>query len=126
MFISKETAEKLLPILLCAYNVAGDKEAYDLRDELIRAGEQDEVQAAKDLLIANGYVDFFVSSEEIRMVAADMQRELTDEEILSVVEFLSNNDLETGLCLSAVEGAISELCPDATDQDWTSTEMIGA
>jgi len=107
MFISKETAEKLLPILLYTYNVAGDKEAYDLRDELIRAGEQDEVQAAKDLLIANGYVDFFVSSEEIRMVAAEDGKELSDEELSDVIRILSNNDLETGICEDAVRGAIA-------------------
>jgi hypothetical protein len=78
----------------------------------------DIVEFAKKTLIQNGYVGFFVSSEEIQDIATDMQRELTDEEISIVVDLLSNNDLETGLCLSAVEGAISEICPDATDQEW--------
>ncbi len=124
MFISKETAQKLLPILLYTYNTATDDfpEAYDIRDELIRAGERDEVRAAKDLLVANGYVGFFVSSEEIRMVAEDMQRELSDEEVASVMEFLSHNDLETGLCELAIEGAISEVCPDGADQEWEEEE----
>lgn len=75
--------------------------------------------ALKDLLVEeHGYVDFFVSSEEIRAVATDMQRELSDEEVASVVDFLSHNDLEIGLCEGAISGAISEICPDATDQDW--------
>ena len=82
----------------------------------------DEIRAAKDLLVANGYVDFFVSSDEIKAVGTDMQRELSDEEVASIVEYLSNNDLETGLCEGAISGAISEVCPDATDQEWEEEE----
>ncbi len=78
--------------------------------------------ALKGMLVENGYVDFFVSSEEIRMVAEDMQRELSDEEVASVMEFLSHNDLETGLCELAIEGAISEVCPDGADQEWEEEE----
>ena len=109
MFISKETAQKLLPILLYTYNTATDDfpEAYDIRDELIRGGERDDVQAAKDFLEANGYVGFFVSSEEIRMVAAEDGKELSDEELSDVIEILSNNDLDTGISEDAVRGAIA-------------------
>lgn len=82
-------------------------------------------EAAKDLLIENGYVNFFVSGEEVRGVATNMQRELTDEELADVVEFLSHNDLETGLCELAIEGAISEACPDATDQEWEDEDDSG-
>lgn len=80
--------------------------------------DYDEVQAAKNLLIANGYVSFFVSSEEIEMVATEMQRELNAEELESIIAILSNNDLEIGICEEAVRGAISEICPDATDGEW--------
>ncbi len=83
---------------------------------------KDAIQVAKDLLVENGYIGFFVSSDEIKAVATDTQRELTDEEVSSVVEFLSHNDLETGLCEGAISEAISEVCPDATDQDWDDEE----
>ena len=67
----------------------------------------DPIQAAKDFLVANGYVNFFVSSEEIRMVAAEDGKELSDEELSDVIEILSNNDLDTGISEDAVRGAIA-------------------
>lgn len=87
---------------------------------------KDAASALKDLLVdEHGYVGFFVSSEEVRDVATDMQRELTDEELADVVKYLSQNDLETGLCELAIEGAISEVCPDATDQEWDEEDDSG-
>lgn len=94
----------------------------EIMAEMMKVAGIDPIQAAKDFLVANGYVDFFVSSEEVRAVATDMQRELTNEELADVVEFLSHNDLETGLCEGAISGAISEICPDATDQEWEEDE----
>ena len=82
----------------------------------------DPAEFAKKTLVANGYVDFFVSSEEVRDVATDMQRQLTDEELADVVEFLSFNDLKTGISEEAIEGAISEICAEATDQEWEEDE----
>lgn len=90
----------------------------EIMAEMMKVAGIDIAEFAKNVLVANGYVNFFVSSEEVRAVATDMQRELTDEELADVVEFLSHNDLETGLCELAIEGAISEVCPDATDQEW--------
>lgn len=83
----------------------------------------DEAELAKDILIKNGYVGFFVSSEEIQMIAAEEQRELTIKELAEVLGILSNNDLETGLCEEAVRGAISEACCTATDHEWEEQEI---
>lgn len=84
---------------------------------IIETARIDIVEFAKKALVSNGYVDFFVSSDEIRMIATEEQRELTDEELASVMETLSRNRLE-GICEEAVRGAISEVCAEATDQEW--------
>lgn len=76
----------------------------------------DSIEAAKQTLTNAGYVDFFVSSEEVRAIAIEEQRELTPYELAGVVEYLGRNDLECGLSETAIRGALSELVFEAADR----------
>lgn len=75
------------------------------------------IQATKDLLCERGYVHFFVSSEEVMAIATDMQREMNEEELKAVLRSLSMNDMGIGINEEAIQFAISEVCPTATDEE---------
>ncbi len=80
----------------------------------------DAIAHAKKVLTDAGYVPVFISPQDLQERVVANQREASNEDILALAALIEHNhDMEIGVTWDVIDNAISELCLEATDSEFT-------